>query len=400
MQLDLSPEIVRIAQIRAEQLGLELADELARVAFEEMIFNLDPDLGYLVDQEESLNSADIMASALGCNDVVINEHRVDIRALNDQDELLVPRVLLNSPALNNGTFAVRLEDNKTARIVGYVSVGALISSTDYTEDRSATILKVAPDNNFDLANILEQITRRVQIPLTNAVSVLPNGEELKSFFNNIEDITPQRRKQIITAICAHDEIRNFVKTFPVDLSRGTISKVLRSGSRWNKTTEELSVSLSTKYSKLTRDDIKNTLTELGETYGGQPEAPAFAKAARRKLTMEQLGRSLGQEKLARMKSIIDQVLDGKTVADAVKEKVKNSFAVDVAITIKKNREAAGSLMESFVTASAEEIGKAFQQLAVQPAYATHSSSTDNGVDSINEALEILESCKALEELQD
>ena len=116
--------------------------------------------------------------------------------------------------------------------------------------------------------------------------------------------------------------------------------------------------------------------------------------------MEQLGRSLGQEKLARMKSIIDQVLDGKTVADAVKEKVKNSFAVDVAITIKKNREAAGSLMESFVTASAEEIGKAFQQLAVQPAYATHSSSTDNGVDSINEALEILESCKALEELQD
>jgi hypothetical protein len=48
-------------------------------------------------------------------------------------------------------------------------------------------------------------------------------------------------------------------------------------------------------------------------------------------------------------------------------------------------------VEGLVAASAEEIGAAFKQLALQPAYATHSADQEgSGVDAVNEALLLLE----------
>jgi len=78
-------------------------------------------------------------------------------------------------------------------------------------------------------------------------------------------------------------------------------------------------------------------------------------------------------------------MSGVNAVDAVKALVKNAVAVDLALAIKNKRQATAG----FMAATAEEIGMAFQQLALQPAYATHSSG-DSGVDSINEALALLQ----------
>ncbi|MBI1270660.1 hypothetical protein GC174_09525 [bacterium] len=402
MKVELTPEIVRIAQMRADRLGLNLSDELARIAFEEAVMSLDPELDFLVNPDEdtvpSLNAIDVMAVATGVNDVVVNDHRVDVRALNDLGQVIVPRAILNSPVLNNGTFVVKLTGCESAEICGYLSVGKLISSTNYTEDYAHAIVEAeCPEpGKFDLVAQLGEIRRRIQIPLDKAVNVLPNVDELKLFLWSPNEVTKPRQKQILTAICAHVEIRRFLETFEVESSRGNVSTILRSASRWNKKTDDMAKDLDPRFKSLSQERIKKTLTEIGESLGGQTEAPAFKKEARKRLTIEELSVSLGKDKLARMKSVIDEVLNGASLVDAVKARVKNNFAVDVAVAIKQNREGVGA----FVSASAEEIGRAFQQLAVQPAYATHSASTENGVDSINEALEILESCSVLEQIEE
>jgi hypothetical protein len=51
-----------------------------------------------------------------------------------------------------------------------------------------------------------------------------------------------------------------------------------------------------------------------------------------------------------------------------------------------------------MAATADEIGMAFQQMALQPAYATHSAG-DSGVDSINEALALLEATDMAETIK-
>ncbi|HMO22991.1 MAG TPA: hypothetical protein PKC98_18665, partial [Candidatus Melainabacteria bacterium] len=95
MKGELTPEIVRIAQKRADRFGLNLSDELARIAFEEAVMSLDPELDFLVNPDEdtvpSLNAIDVMAVATGVNDVVVNDHRVDVRAMNDLGQVIVPR---------------------------------------------------------------------------------------------------------------------------------------------------------------------------------------------------------------------------------------------------------------------------------------------------------------------
>ncbi|MFX6888217.1 hypothetical protein ABTH62_20655, partial [Acinetobacter baumannii] len=76
---------------------------------------------------------------------------------------------------------------------------------------------------------------------------------------------------------------------------------------------------------------------------------------------------------------VDKLVAGKNKAEAIREFVKNQAAVDVARIIGEKRDA----LKHFASASADEIGAAFQQLALQPAYATHSASDSTGVEAIN-----------------
>jgi hypothetical protein len=74
--------------------------------------------------------------------------------------------------------------------------------------------------------------------------------------------------------------------------------------------------------------------------------------------------------------------------------LKNAVAVDLAAIIQKKR----ADMEHFTQLTAQEIGFAFQQLQLQPAYATHSQDETTGVDAINDALELYEAASVVEGL--
>lgn len=398
MQVELTPEIVRIAQTRATRLGINYADELARVAFEDMIFTLDPGLNYMVNQDDALSSFDCLVAALQVNDVIINDLRFDVRCVDDKDQITVPRMIVNSNATANGTFAVKIEEGYKASLVGYLSAADLVGSLNYTADRKSVVEAVDSDQQVNLLGIMAKVASKIHVPLDKAVKQLPKTEEIFEFLADPEKVEYQRQREIIATLCLHKDSHKFLDRLPAGpegLSRGVVSKMLRADSQWNKRTEEMAVNLAPKFSNLSKKEIKKTLTDVGETYGGQPQAPMFKKSAIKELAAEHMAKNLGAEKLAKVKSVIDQVMNGASLLDAVKAKVKNNVACDLAYEIKKKR----GKVESFVQASAEEIGVAFQQLAIQPAYATHSSN-DGGVESINEALEILETCEILEELED
>jgi hypothetical protein len=82
--------------------------------------------------------------------------------------------------------------------------------------------------------------------------------------------------------------------------------------------------------------------------------------------------------------------------EAIRDYVKNQAAVDVARVIAEKRDA----LHRFASASADEIGFAYQQLALQPAYATHSASESTGLEAINEALNLFETGSFVEEFME
>jgi len=140
--------------------------------------------------------------------------------------------------------------------------------------------------------------------------------------------------------------------------------------------------------------LKKHVTVTGEELGGQPEAPAFRKALLKRVSSDEISRRLGGNAAAKMKNLYDQIIAGKSATDAVKQVVKNNAAVDIAQAIKTQR----GRVENFIAVSVEEIGQAFQSLALQPAYATHSKK-DEGLDAINEALLLLEAGDIAESVQ-
>lgn len=384
----LSPEIIRLAQIRARENGLALENELARLVVEELVMSLDPELGLILEPELSLNAVDSLAYAIGANDLVINGKHIDVRAMDDTGRVSLDKSLIGSPLLAVGTLVVKLDSTIDARVVAHIPPGSWLSGEE-TEDRIS--VAVDADPNFDLEALLKSIDARVQIPLDRAVSVLPDEAELTTFVNDRKRIVASRQKQIITALCAKQEIRDLAHEVRVDCSRKTVNDVLKDGATWNRRTEEMAVVLAPKFKSLTREEVRKAIVGTGETYGGQPEAPEFRKAAIKTLTRAQLERVSSS---ARVKAIAEQVLAGKSVMEAVKGLVKSSVAVDIASAIKKKR----GKVENFVAATAEEIGFALKQLSLQPAYATHSTNKEAGVESINEALELLSACQILEDL--
>ncbi|MCA9805785.1 MAG: hypothetical protein KC777_27630 [Cyanobacteria bacterium HKST-UBA02] len=384
----LSPEIIRLAQIRARENGLALENELARLVVEELVMSLDPELGLILEPELSLNAVDSLAYAIGANDLVINGKHIDVRAIDDTGRVSLDKSLIGSPLLAVGTLVVKLDSTIDARVVAHIPPGSWLSGE---ETENSISVAVEADPSFDLEAVLKAIDARVQIPLDRAVNVLPDETELNTFVNDRKRIVASRQKQIITALCAKQEIRDLAHEIRVDCSRKTVNDVLKDGATWNRRTEEMAVILAPKFKSLTKEEVKKAIIGTGETYGGQPEAPEFRKAAIKTLTRAQLERVSSS---ARVKAIAEQVLAGKSVKEAIKGLVKSSVAVDIASAIKSKR----GKVENFVAATAEEIGFALKQLSLQPAYATHSTNKEAGVESINEALELLSACQILEDL--
>ena len=65
LNVDVSPEIIRLAQQKVRGTGISLTDEVARLIVQEAIFGLDPELGLVLDDQDSLSEIDALTELLG-----------------------------------------------------------------------------------------------------------------------------------------------------------------------------------------------------------------------------------------------------------------------------------------------------------------------------------------------
>jgi hypothetical protein len=374
-QIELSPEVVRMAQMRASRQGLQFRQELARLVAEEAVIDLDCELGLLLENELSMNQSDVLAAGLGVSDIVVNGHRLDVRAIDDDGEVVITRALVGSPYLSMGSLVIKLEGVHGGTVVGHISAGAWLKAEDGLRD--ADPIRVSAPNgdcNFNFAEFMVELTNKAVLNLPSASKLANFKSDVNELINDKSRLIVARQKQIFSYLCSHwsEETMAAVEAIGYKLPASRVTKVLLSAGRWNAVVEKASEKLAVRFTKLSQDEIRSQVMSVGERFGGEIKAAASQLARSSTLPV-----NVAQ-------SVLAKVLAGVSAADAVKQLVKNAVAVDLALSIKNKRQAT----IGFMAATADEIGMAFQQLALQPAYATHSAG-DSGVDSINEALALL-----------
>ncbi len=395
-QIEIRPEMARLAQLRARATGQSVAQELARSVVEESIYELDPELNLLVDFGDSLSQHDGLVRAVGVNDIVVNGRRIDVRALDKEGTVSVAKALVGTPYLSSGTLVVVMNGTDSGEVVGYISSGMWLAAEE--QAKNSDVVQVQPKENgsFSIGTAVHDICQKPQVNLNSAAST-PEKSDLSKFLTNRHQFIMARQKQIVTAICNNVQVRDEIATDAGDsMSTQTMRRILVDTSIWSARVERLVNKVAPKFPALSREEIKSHVRNLGEQWGGQPDAPEFRKSLLDKLTRAQLARQYQGATASKVANVVEQVLAGGSALDAVKSFVKNKVAVDLAAEIKRQR----NRVEGFVAATAEEIGSAFQQLALQPAYATHSQSPDSGVESINEALQLLEAGDLAEQVKE
>jgi len=142
--------------------------------------------------------------------------------------------------------------------------------------------------------------------------------------------------------------------------------------------------------------LRRIIEETGEKFGGQPESPLFRKGLLQTIAREELAAKLSPEALVKVVGVVDLIVTGKSVMDGVKSFVRNEVAVELAKNIAAKREN----LTRFTQATADEVSSAFQTLALQPAYATHSQGDRLGMEDINQALMLVEASDWLQSISE
>lgn len=385
-QIELSPEVVRMAQMRASRQGVQFRQELARLVAEEALLDLDCELGLMLENELSMNQSDVLAASLGVSDIVVNGHRLDVRAIDDDGEVVITRALVGSPYLSLGSLLVKLEGVHGGSVVGHISAGAWLKAEDGLRDADPIRIAVpSADCNFNFADFMVELTNKAVLNLPGVSKLVNFKSDVNELLNDKSRLIVARQKQIFAYLCSHwsEETMAAVEAVGYKLPASRVTKVLLAAGRWHAVVEKASEKLAARFTRLTQDEIRNQVMAVGERFGGEIKGAAFRRELLQQLAASELARSTTVP-VNVAQSVLAKVLAGVTAADAVKQLVKNAVAVDLALSIKSRRQAT----IGFMAATADEIGMAFQQLALQPAYATHSAG-DSGVDSINEALALL-----------
>lgn len=390
--IDLAPEVVRMAQIRANKHGVSFRQELARLIAEETVMSLDHELELMVEGE-TMNQSDVLAAALGVNDIVVNGHRIDVRVIDEDGEVVAARALIGSQYMSAGSLVVRLHGIEGGEVVGCMTPGAWLSAEE-GQGTDPVRVPFSTVRGFDVSEAITQITARPVLNLPSAAKLADLKSDLSDLFNERGRLIVARQKQVFSYLCANwPETMATVEAVGYKLPPSRVTKVLHSAGRWNAVVEKVAQSLSRRFTRVTVDEIRTQIMAHGERFGSEVKAPAFRKSLLTNLAACELAAS-GKLSAGAAQSVISKVLSGTAAVDAVKALVKNSVAVDLAVAIKAKRQAA----IGFMAATADEIGMAFQQMALQPAYATHSAG-DSGVDSINEALALLEATEMAETIK-
>lgn len=384
-KVDICPEVARMAQMRTRSLGVSLSNELARLVAEESVLAIDPEVDLVIEEANTLSEIDALVSAAGVNGIGINGREIDVRPLNEDGFILVPRVLIGTPYLSFGTLVVQLNGHG-GQVVAHVGPGSFLAQEDKARNEAYVHVRVNIDPSFDLEKTLTALVHAPVVDFAQNLKNLPDEAELARFLTNRQEIIVARQKQIITAIASKEAVRDSFVKVAETTAWGKLSQILQTSGVWEVRTLRFTEKLVEKFPSLSRDRIKDEIRRGGEEHGGQPDAPEFRRELIRRLTKLEVEERLKSVAPAKLKQVIDAVASGKTAKDAVSAIISNKVAVAIAESIKAQR----ATVKDFCQASAEEIGLAFGQLALQPAYATHSFDPEAGMEAINEALILLE----------
>lgn len=393
-QVKIEAELVRLAQARVRTTGAPLANELSRMVVEETVTRLNPELGWMVDSDRSWNQNDWLAAQLGVNDLVVNGIHIDVRAVDANGEITVNRALVGTSYLTHGTLVVEMTGPHSGRFAGHIPASDWMAADRQCRDSSLVAVQFSSAGPVNLAQVLAAIACEPANGKARS-GAAPELTELTKFVANRTQIGLPRQRQIIESALVDGKVLRSLEQVASLWSDGTLARLLTAGSVWNSRVERLTDRIAPKFKKLNRERIKQQILRTGEKFGGQPESPQFRKALLATLAKEEvLSRFQGVD-LARLGQAVDRVLSGRTAVDAVKDLVKSRYAVELAMVIKSDRRK----FRDFVSATAEEIGLAFNQLALKPAYATHSAEQEAGVETVNEALAMLQAGELVEELR-
>jgi hypothetical protein len=392
-QLEISPEVARLAQQRVRATGTVLSQEIARLILEEAILQLDPEFGFMVESDVAYSANDALSELLGVNDIVVNGVHIDVRAVTDDGAVTVPRGLVIPHYLTAGSITVVLDSISSGRVAGHVTATQW-RAADAAAARNETAISVpvspAPTNLVTLLNGILASSSAPQTP----ESAIPDNKRLLSLANGTE-IPINERRELVQSVLTSEEAQDRLAQIYQVWSKGKLRQILASGAEWNRRVESIVARVSAKFSALPSEKVRQVVLRTGESFGGQPEAPEFKRALLDSLGREELLRRVKGADMAKVTQLVERVLSGKSVSEAVGSIINNKVAVDLAMSIKKQRRN----IEGFVAATADEIGMAFQQLALQPAYATHSRDPQAGVETINEALSLIEAGEVAEQLR-
>lgn len=395
-RIEISQESVRLAQGRIRSSGVSLNEELSRQIVQEQVMELDFELNLLIDEGEAYADNEPLRQALGVNDVVINGRHIDVRPVDTDGNAIIQRALIHTSYLDNGSLLVNFDTAFGGSVVGFMSASDWQSvDLQNKEDGSVvTIANVKTSDDFDLGACLSKVVNAQSKQPTINFN-LPDKPEMVRFASCRSEMPLTRQRQIAEAVLVDDGTKGQFCDISMLWGDGSLARILCAQSVWNARVEEFAQKVAPKFSHLSKSEIKNTLMRMGEVWGGQIRSPGFRKAALVALSREELVRRIPTVNLSKVAHLVDKMFSGSQAKDVISELGANKLSLDIAGAIKSQRQK----LEGFVSATSEEIAKAFEQLALQPAYATHSDS-EAAIETVDENLKLLEAGDIVEEFKE
>jgi hypothetical protein len=391
--IEISPEIARLTQIRSRNANLSFTKQIARCIAEQAVLALDPELDLLLDSEASLAEVDAMARAVAVNDIVVNSRHIDVVLLETGNRnVRMPAALAKTSYCECGSLVVQLFGTTSGAVVGYVDAASWNAALD-AKGADEFIEVPFSAQTFNLGQCLKRIEADVPTNVNKAARQQAKAEDYVSFLRDRQAMPMEKQRQVIESAIASAAVRENLTAISTVIP-DTLPRVLRQSGVWEARVDQVVARLAEKFPSLKPGQIEVTVRSIGEKFGGQPEALKFKGDLIKALAKEDFNSRFSPELRAAASAIIDRVVSGKKAVEAVKDFVKNQVAVDIASIIKDTRQD----VHNFAAATADEIGFAFQKLALQPAYATHSQGETSGVEDINEALALMEAAQLVEEL--
>jgi hypothetical protein len=420
-KIEVSPELIRLTQQRANRFNLPYRKQVARCVAEQAILELDPESSFLVDNESSLAEVDALVRALKVNDIVVNGRHIDVSLFED-GEIIMANALIDTPYLECGSLVVRLDGANSGSLVGYIDPAAWSAIARSADGADLITLPFSPVPDFDLAGCLAKIEKTVPPNVDKPVDSLAKAEDYLQFSRGRRKLSIETQRAVVASAVSSAAVRknighlsdgvgvgggSDVFNIGIEAHKGAnggdlARKVLRDSAVWEIRALHVLEKIQQKFPEIPANKIEESVRMAGVLNGGQPQAPAFKKSLMKLIARQQMAAKFSSaanfspEAKALLESFIDKVAAGKGKVEAIREYVKNQAAVDVARVIGEKRDA----LQRFANASADELGFAYQQLALQPAYATHSTSDSTGLESINEALNLFETGSLVEEFMD